>query len=122
VPSSNAAHCSAAWCLCTDWLGRVELQELNRCAIVKYEGNTNAFRWLGRCDQNLPTLEGFVQIVDGKGNVRNGSDNRGHGAMRLEPDPFDSVWTRLKTGDVNAKVRDMMFLSPSCVCGIPMWW
>ena len=31
--------------------------------------------------------------------------------MRLEPDPFDPVGTRLKTGDVNPEVRDMMLLS-----------
>lgn len=112
VPSLSAARCSAAPCLWTVRFCRVELQELNRCSIIKYERNTNSNRRLGRCDQNLPTFEGFVQIVDGKGDVRNGSDNRGHAAMGLEPDPFDSVGTRLKTGDVNAKVRDMKLLSP----------
>jgi len=95
-----------------DRFGRVELQELNGCSIIKYERNTNSNRRLGRRDQNLPTFEGFVQIVYGKGDMRNGSDDRGHAAMRLEPDPFDSVGTRLKTGDVNPKVRDMMLLSP----------
>jgi hypothetical protein len=31
--------------------------------------------------------------------------------MRFEPDPLDPVGTGLKTGDVNAEVRDMMLLS-----------
>ena len=66
-------------CLWTDRLGRVELQELNGCSIV-----------------NLPAFEGLVQIVDGKGDVRNGSDNRGHAAMRFESDPLDPVRTRSK--------------------------
>jgi hypothetical protein len=83
------------------WRG--ELQQLNRCSIVKYERNTNSNGWLGGCDQNLPTFEGFVQIVDGKGDVRNGSDDLGHVAMRLEPDPFDPIGTGLKTGDVNPR-------------------
>src|SRR4030095_10180753 len=43
---------------------------------------------------------------------RHVAHNRVHVAMRLEPDPFDSVRTRLKTGDMNPKVRDMMLLSP----------
>jgi hypothetical protein len=93
------------------WAGRRKLQQLNRCSIVKDERNTNSNRWLGRCDQDLLTFEGFVQIVDGKGDVRNGSDDRGHAAMRLEPDPLDPVGTGLKTGDVNPEVRDMMLLS-----------
>jgi len=98
-------------CLWAGRLGRVKLQQLNRCSIVKYERNTNSNRRLGRCDQDLPTFEGFVQIVDGKGDVRNGSDDLGHVAMRLEPNPLDPVGTGLKTGDVNSEVRDMMLLS-----------
>src|SRR6266404_6015942 len=43
-------------CLRTDCPGRVELQQLNRRSIVKYKRNTNSNRWLGRCDQNLPTF------------------------------------------------------------------
>jgi hypothetical protein len=98
-------------CLWADHLGRVELQQLNRCSIVKYERNTNSNGWLSGCDQNLPTFEGLVQVVDGKGDVRNNSDDLGHVAMRLEPDPLDSVGTGLKTGDVNPEVRDMMLPS-----------
>jgi hypothetical protein len=108
-------RCSALFgsvrCLWADRLGRVKLQQLNRCSIVKYERNTNSNRWLGRCDQNLPTFEGFVQIVDGKGDVRNNFDDLGHVAMRLEPDPLDPVGTGLKTGDMNPEVRDMMLPS-----------
>ena len=99
-------------CLRTHRLGGVELQELNGCPIVKYERNTNSNRRFGRCNQDLSTFEGFVQIVDGKGDVRNGSDNRGYAAMWLEPDPLDPIRTRLKTADVNPKVRDMMLLGP----------
>ena len=69
-------------CLWADRLDRVKLQQLNRCSIVKYERNTNSSRWLGRRDQNLSTFYGFVQIVDGKGDVRNTSDDLGHVAMR----------------------------------------
>jgi hypothetical protein len=89
----------------------VELQQLNRRSIVKYERHTNSNRRLSRCDQNLPTFEGFVQIVDRKGDVRNGSDDFGHAAMRLEPDPLNSIGTRLKTGDVYPEMRDVMLLS-----------
>jgi len=32
-------------------------------------------------------------------------------AMRLEPDPLDPIRTGLKTGDMNAEVRDMMLPS-----------
>src|SRR5207302_462379 len=46
-----------------------------------------------------------------KGDVRNGSDDLGHAAMRFEPDPLDPVGTGLKTADVNPEVRDMMLLS-----------
>src|SRR5438876_7795431 len=46
-----------------------------------------------------------------KGDVRNDSDDLGHVAMRLEPDPLDPVGTGLKTGDVNPERRDMMLLS-----------
>src|SRR5207247_10236507 len=102
-------RCSALFgsvpCLWVGRLGRVKLQQLNRCSIVKYERNTNSNRWLGRCDQNLPTFWGFVQIVDGKGDVRNNSDDLGHVPMRLEPDPLDPVGTGLKTGDVNPEAR-----------------
>ena len=49
-------------------------------------------------------------MVDGKGDVRNDSDDLGHVAMRLEPDPLDPVGTGLKTGDVNPEVRDVMLL------------
>jgi hypothetical protein len=81
--------CSALFgsvpCLWADRLGRAKLQQLNRCSIIKYERNSNSNRWLGRRDQNLPTFEGFVQIVDGEGDVRNNPDNLGHVAMRLEP-------------------------------------
>jgi hypothetical protein len=92
-------------------LGGGELQQLNRCSIVKYERHTNSSRWLGRCDQDLPTFQGFVQIVDRKGDVRNDSDDLGHLAMRLEPDPLDPEGTGLKTGDMNPEVRNMAFLS-----------
>src|SRR5438067_2176595 len=71
----------------------------------------------GWCDQNLPTFEGFVQIVAGKGDVRNNSDNLGHVAMRLEPDPLDPVGTGLKTGDVNLEGRDMTLPST----GLCVW-
>ena len=98
-------------CRWADRLGRAKLQQLNRCFIVKYERNSNSNRWLGRCDQNLPTFEGFVQIVDGKSDVRNNSDDLGHVAMRLEPDPLDPVGTGLKTGDVNPELPDMMLPS-----------
>src|SRR5437867_3670969 len=105
-------RCSALFgsvlCLWADRLDRGELQQLNRCSIVKYERNTNSNRWLGRCDQDLPTFEGFVQIVDRKGDVRNDSDDLGHVAMRFEADPLDPVGTGLKTGDMNPEVRDMM--------------
>jgi hypothetical protein len=95
-----------------DILTRIaKLQQLNRCSIVQYERNSNSNRWLGRCDQNLPTFDGFVQIVDGEGDVRNNPDNLGHVAMRLEPDPLDPVGTGIKTGDVNPEVRDMMLPS-----------
>jgi hypothetical protein len=47
-----------------------------------------------------PTFQSFVQIVDGKGDMRNDSDDLGHVAMRLEPDPLDPVGTCLKTSDV----------------------
>src|SRR5436190_1751793 len=97
--------------LWADRPGPVELQQLNRCSLVKYERNPNSSRWLVWWDQNLPPFQGFVQIVDGKGDVGNGSDDLGHVAMRLEPDPLDPVGTGLKTGDVNPKVRDMMLLS-----------
>src|SRR5207237_8006542 len=80
-------------CLWAGRLGGVKLQQLNRCSIVKYERHTNSNRWLGRRDQNLPAFEGFVQIVDGKGDVRNTSDDLGHMAMRLEPYPLDPVGT-----------------------------
>jgi hypothetical protein len=96
--------------------GRGELQQLHRCSIVEDERDSNSHRWLGRCDQNLPTFEGFVQIVDGKGDVGNKSDDLGHVAMRLEPDPLDPIGTGLKTGDVNPEVRDMMF--PSTRLGV----
>src|SRR6266436_1903678 len=43
--------------------------------------------------------------------MRNNSDDLGHVAMRLEPDPLDPVGTGLKTGDVNPEVRDMMLPS-----------
>src|SRR6266498_3747394 len=56
-------------------------------------------------------FQSFVQIVDGKGDVRNNSDDLGHVAMRLEPDPLDPIGTGLKTGDVNPEVRDMMLPS-----------
>jgi len=79
---------------------------------VKYERHPNSSRRLVWCDQNLLTFDSFVQIVDGKRDVRNGSDNRRHVAMRLEPDPFNSVGTRLKTANVNPKVRNMMLLRP----------
>src|SRR6266702_6465265 len=46
-----------------------------------------------------------------KGDVRNDSDDLGHVAMRLEPDPLDPVGTGLKTGDVNPEVRNMMLPS-----------
>ncbi len=112
APSSDAARCSAAYLVFgADRLGRAKLQQLNRCSIVKYERNSNSNRWLGRCDQNLPTFEGFVQIVDGEGDVRNNPDNLGHVAMRLEPDPLDPVGTGLKTGDVNPELPDMMLPS-----------
>jgi hypothetical protein len=65
-------------------------------------------------------LRRFVQIVDGKGDVRHNFDDLGHVAMQLEPDPFDPVGTGLKTGDVNPEVRDMMLMSRGCVCGIQM--
>ena len=112
APSSDAARCSAAYLVFgADRLGRAKLQQLNRCSIVKYERNSNSNRWLGRCDQNLPTFEGFVQIVDGESDVRNNPDNLGHVAMRLEPDPLDPVGTGLKTGDVNPELPDMMLPS-----------
>ena len=41
----------------------------------------------------------------------NDSDDLGHVAMRLKPDPLDPVGTGLKTGDVNPEVRDVMLLS-----------
>ena len=124
APSSDAARCSAAYLVFgADRLGRARLQQLNRCSIVKYERNSNSNRWLSRCDQNLPTFEGFVQIVDGESDVRNNPDNLGHVAMRLEPDPLDPVGTGLKTGDVNPELPDMMLPSTRlCVCGIPIWW
>jgi hypothetical protein len=94
--------------LWADRFGRVKLQQLNRCSIVEYESNPNSSRWLGRCDQNLPSFEGFVQIVDGEGDVRNRSDDLGHVAMQLEPDPLNPEGTGLETGDVNPEVHDMM--------------
>jgi len=97
-------------CLWADPLGGAELQQLNRCAIVKYEGNTNASRRLVRCDQDLPAFEGFVQIVDGKRDVGNNSDDLGNVAVRLEPDPLDPIGTGLETGDVNPEMRDMMLV------------
>ena len=112
APSSGAARCSGSVpCLGGGCLRRAELQQLHRCSIVKDERHTNASRRLVWCDQNLPTFQGFVQIIDGKGNVRNGSDDIGHVTMRLEPDPFDTERTRLETGDVNPEVRDVMLLS-----------
>ena len=63
-------------------------------------------------NSNLPAFERFVQIVDGKRDVRHASDNLRHVAMWLEPDPFDSVRTRFKTAHVNPKVREMMLLGP----------
>ena len=51
------------------------------------------------------------RVVDGKRDVRNGSDDLGHAAMRLKPNPLNPVGTGLKTGDVNPEVRDMMLLS-----------
>src|SRR5437667_12857591 len=96
--------------LWADRLGSVELQQLNRCSIVKYERHANSSRWLRRCDQNLPTFQSFVQIVDGKSDVRNDSDDLGHVAMRLEPDPLDPVGTGLKTGDVNPERSDIIIL------------
>jgi len=58
--SRAVVRCSALFgsvpCFWEDRLGRAELQQLNRCSIVKYERNTNSNRWLGRCDQNLPTF------------------------------------------------------------------
>jgi hypothetical protein len=90
---------------------RVELQELNGCSIVKHERNTNSNRRLGRCNQNLSTFEGFVQVVHCEGDMRNGSNDLGNTAMRLEPDPLDPVGTGLKTADMNPKVGDMMLLS-----------
>ena len=93
-------------------LGRGELQQLHRCAIVKDERHPNSNRGLGRCDQDLPAFEGLVQIVNSKSDVRNASDDLGHTAMRLEPDPLDPVGTGLKTGDVHPEVRDVMLLSP----------
>src|SRR5437667_4671075 len=121
-PATAFAFCARAVVRCSalfgsvprlwaDRLGSVELQQLNRCSIVKYERHANSSRWLRRCDQNLPTFQSFVQIVDGKGDVRNDSDDLGHVAMRLEPDPLDPVGTGLKTGDVNPERRDMMLPS-----------
>ena len=98
-------------CLWADRLGPVKLQQLHRCSIVKYERHTNSNRWLVRRNQNLSSPEGFVQIVDRKGDVRNVSDDLGHVAMGLEPDPFDPVGTGLETGDVNREMRDMTLLS-----------
>src|SRR5215813_5298366 len=70
-------------CLSLARAGRVKLQQLNRCSIVKYERHPNSGRWLVRRDQNLPAFQGFVQIVDGKGDVRNSFDDLRHVAMRL---------------------------------------
>jgi hypothetical protein len=57
---ATVVRCSALFgsvpCLWADRLGGAELQQLNRCAIVEYERNTNSSRWLGWCDQNLPTF------------------------------------------------------------------
>src|SRR5438552_3738679 len=127
-PATAFAFCARAVVRCSalfgsvprlwaDRLGSVELEQLNRCSIVKYERHANSSRWLRRCDQNLPTFQSFVQIVDGEGDVRNDSDDLGHVAMRLEPDPLVPVGTGLKTGDVNPERRDMMLLST----GLRVW-
>jgi hypothetical protein len=97
-------------CLWTDCRGRVELQELNGRSIVKYERNPNSNRRFGRSNQNVSTLERFVQIVYHKGDVRNGPNDLRHATMRLEPDPLDPVGTGLETADMNPKVGDMMLL------------
>ena len=95
----------------------VELQEFNRRSIVKDERNPNSSRGFGRCNQNLSTLERFVQIVYHEGDVRNGPDNFRHGTMRLEPDPLDPVGTRLETADMNPQMGDMPLLS----AGLRVW-
>jgi len=111
----ESLRCSASFgsvpCLRADRPGRGELKQLHRCSIVNDERHTNSRRRLVWRDQNLSSSQGFVQIVDGKGNVRNDSDDLGHVAMRLEPDPLDPIGTGLETGDVNPEVRDMMLLS-----------
>ena len=97
-------------CVWSDCRVRVELQELNRRAIVKYECNPDSNRRFGRRNQNLSTFERLVQIVYRKSDVRNGPHDLRHAAMRLESDPLDPVRTRLETADMNPKVGDMMLL------------
>jgi hypothetical protein len=99
-------------CLSTHRLRRVELQKLDGCSIIENKRDPYSCRRLGRPDQNFSAFESLVQIVDGKSNVRNGHDNRGYTAMRLEADPFDAVRTRVKTRDVNTKVHHVMLSPP----------
>ncbi len=88
-----------------------ELQEFDGRSIVEHERHSNSGRGLVRFDQNLSTLERFVQIVDHECNVRHGPDDLGHVALWLEPNPLDAVGAGLETTNVNPEVADVTLAS-----------
>ncbi|MBK8594773.1 MAG: hypothetical protein IPN83_04150 [Holophagales bacterium] len=72
-------------------------------------------------DDVLP-LESSVEVIDFKGDMRNGADEFVNGAVFLEPHPLDAVGTGAEADDEEPNCLGWVSPGWATVVGMPTWW